>query len=304
MPEHTHDHGGSGSRTRLLIAFTISATILLAEIIGAAITGSLALLIDAAHMATDAGGLLIALLAASLASRPRTARRTWGFARAEVLAATVQAALLLGVGAFVLFEGVRRLLAPPEVASTGLLVFGIIGLAGNTASIAVLAGHRSSNFNLRAAFLEVVNDALGSLAVITAAIVIALTGFQRADSIAAILIGVLILPRAVRLLRDTTDVLLEAVPAGVDLDQLRDHMLELPHVTNVHDLHITSVASGLPVLTAHVTLEEGCFTHGDIPDTLDQLQRCAAGHFPVSIEHSTFQFEPARHRDHEHVPHT
>ena len=300
MPEaHSHAHAHGANRRRLLIAFAIAAAVLVAEVVGAVVTGSLALLVDAAHVATDAGGLLVAVLAATLAARPPTARRTWGFARAEVLAATVQAAVLLGVGLFVLIEGIRRLVEPPEIAADGLLVFGLIGLAGNALSIAVLLPARSADLNLRAAFLEVVNDALGSVAVIVAAIVIAATGYLRADSIAAIVIGALILPRAFRLLRETVDVLMEAVPAGVDLGQLRAHMLALPHVREVHDLHVSTIASGLPVLTAHVTLDTECFMHGDVPEILGSLQRCAAEHFAVGIEHSTFQLEPAGHVDRE-----
>ncbi|CAN5211733.1 cation diffusion facilitator family transporter [soil metagenome] len=301
-----HDHGTAhvANRTRLAIAFGITATILVAEIIGAVLTGSLALIVDAGHMTTDAGGLLVALLASSLALRPATSKRTWGFARAEVLAATLQAAILLGVGLFVLVEGIRRLFEPPEIPATGLLVFGIIGLVGNVVSITVLFSGRAANFNLRAAFLEVVNDALGSVGVIAAAIVIALTGWQGADAIAAILIGTLILPRAIKLLRETTGVLLESTPAGLDLDAMRGHLLALPYVLDVHDLHATQIASGLPVLTAHVTVDPKCFREDRAPRLLDQLQACVAEHFDVSIEHSTFQLEPATHREHEHVPHT
>lgn len=301
-----HDHGTAhvANLTRLAIAFGITATILVAEIIGAVLTGSLALIVDAGHMTTDAGGLLIALLASSLALRPATSKRTWGFARAEVLAATLQAAILLGVGLFVLVEGIRRLFEPPEIPATGLLVFGIIGLVGNVVSITVLFSGRAANFNLRSAFLEVVNDALGSVGVIAAAIVIALTGWQGADAIAAILIGTLILPRAIKLLRETTGVLLESTPAGLDLDAMRRHLLALPYVLDVHDLHATQIASGLPVLTAHVTVDPKCFREDRAPRLLDQLQACVAEHFDVSIEHSTFQLEPATHREHEHVPHT
>lgn len=301
----SHDHGSShvANRTRLAIAFGITASILVAEIVGAVLTGSLALIVDAGHMTTDAGGLLVALLASSLALRPATSRRTWGFARAEVLAATLQAAILLGVGLFVLVEGIRRLFEPPEIPATGLLVFGVIGLVGNIASIAVLFSGRAANFNLRAAFLEVVNDALGSVGVIGAAIVIAVTGWQGADAIAAILIGTLILPRAVKLLRETTGVLLESTPAGLDLDAMRGHLLALPYVLDVHDLHATQIATGLPVLTAHVTVDPKCFQDDRAPRLLDQLQACAAEHFAVSIEHATFQLEPEAHREHEHVPH-
>lgn len=300
-----HDHGTAhaANRTRLAIAFGITATILGAEIVGAVLTGSLALIVDAGHMATDAGGLLVALLASSLALRPATSKRTWGFARAEVLAATLQAAILLGVGLFVLVEGIRRLFEPPEIPATGLLVFGIISLLGNIISIVVLFSGRAANFNLRAAFLEVVNDALGSVGVIAAAIVIALTAWQGADAIAAILIGTLILPRAVKLLGATTGVLLESTPTGLDLDAMRGHLLALPHVLDVHDLHATQIATGLPVLTAHVTVDAECFREDRAPLLLDQLQSCVAEHFDVSIEHSTFQLEPSKHREHEHVPH-
>ena len=301
-----HDHGTAhaANRTSLAIAFGITASILVAEIVGAVLTGSLALIVDAGHMTTDAGGLLVALLASSLALRPATSKRTWGFARAEVLAATLQAAILLAVGLFVLVEGIRRLFEPPEIPATGLLVFGIIGLVGNIISIVVLFSGRAANFNIRAAFLEVVNDALGSVGVIAAAIVIAVTGWQGADAVAAILIGTLILPRAVKLLRETTGVLLESTPAGLDLDALREHLLALPYVRDIHDLHATQIASGLPVLTAHVTVDPKCFQEDRAPRLLDQLQACVAEHFDVSIEHSTFQLEPEAHREHEHVPHT
>ena len=299
---HSHGHADSG-RGRLAIALGITAAVLVAEVVGAIVTGSLALLVDAAHMLTDAGGLAIALLAATLVRRPANAKRTWGMARAEVLGATAQAAVLLAVGIFVLVEAVQRLFQPPEIEGGLLVVFGVIGLLGNVASIAVLASSRAKNLNLRAAFLEVLNDALGSIAVIAAAIVIAVTGFQLADAIAAIVIGALILPRAVLLLRDTTNVLLESTPKGLDLASVRDHMLELPHVQSVHDLHVSQIATGLPVLTAHVVVDDACFYDGHNARMLDDLQHCVAAHFDVQIEHSTFQLEPAGHGAHEHPTH-
>lgn len=302
MADHDHDHSDSG-RGRLAIALGITAAVLVAEVIGSIITGSLALLVDAAHMLTDAGGLTVALVAAILVRRPANSKRTWGMARAEVLGATAQAAILLAVGIFVLVEAVQRLFNPPEITGSQLIVFGIIGLLGNVASIVVLASSRGKNLNLRAAFLEVLNDALGSLAVIAAAIVIATTGFQLADAIAAILIGALILPRAVLLLRDTTSVLLESTPKGLDLDSVRDHLLALPHVKAVHDLHVSQIATGLPVLTAHVVVDDECFYDGHNARMLDDLQHCVAEHFAVQIEHSTFQLEPAGHGAHEHPTH-
>ena len=306
MAEHDHAHHTANvtHRRPLAIALSITSVILVAEIVGAVITGSLALLIDAAHMLTDAGGLAMALVAATLAQRPTTAKRTWGFARAEVLAATAQAIVLLGVGLYVLIEGVQRLFRPAEIASGELVVFGIIGLVGNIVAILVLVGSRQANFNLRAAFLEVVNDALGSVAVIVAAVVIALTGFAAADAIAAMVIGVLIVPRTIKLLRQTVDVLLEGAPAGLDVDAVRTHLLGQEHVLGVHDLHATQVATGLPVLTAHIVLDDSCFMDGHAPRILDQLQSCVADHFAIAIDHSTFQLESAGHSDHEHSLHT
>ncbi|UTT63236.1 cation diffusion facilitator family transporter [Microcella humidisoli] len=289
---HTHA-GGTINHLRLAIAFGLTASVLVAEVIGAIITGSLALLVDAAHMLTDAGGLLVALFAAKLMERPATSRRTWGLRRAEVLAATVQAAVLLGVGVFVVIEAVQRFSQPAEIASVELLVFGIVGLLANIIAIVVLSGGRGDNLNMRAAFLEVLNDALGSVAVIVAAVVIMTTGFQQADSIAALLVGVLIIPRTLRLLRDAVDVLLESVPRGIDLADVRQHLLDEDHVVDVHDLHITQIATGLPVLTAHVVVEAGCFHDGHAPEITQALQRCVAEHFPVAIDHATFQLEPA-----------
>ena len=300
---HDHAPGARSDRPRLAIAFGITLAVLIAGVVGAILTGSLALLVDAAHMLTDAGGLALALFAASLVRRAPSSRRTWGLVRTEVLAATAQAAVLLAVGIFVLVEAVQRLFSPPEIASSELIVFGAIGLAGNVAAILVLASSRGTSMNMRAAFLEVVNDALGSVAVIAAAVVIALTGFQAADSLAALLIGALILPRALLLLRDTVDVLLESTPRGLDLDDVRGHLLALPHVRAVHDLHASQIATGLPVLTAHVVVDDECFFDGHAPRMLDELQECVAKHFSVSIEHSTFQIEREEHIEHENPSH-
>lgn len=294
-----HGEGAGDDRRRLAVVLGITSVVLVAEVVGAVVSGSLALLADAGHMLTDAAGLLIALIAATLAARPATTRRTWGYRRAEVLAATLQAAVLLAVGVFVLVEGIRRLLEPPEVASTAMLVFGAVGLAGNVAALLVLSRGRGNDLNLRAAFLEVVNDALGSVAVLVAAVLIATTGWLRADAVVSILIGALILPRTLRLLRETVEVLLEAAPRGLDLEDVRRHLLEVPHVHAVHDLHASQIATGLPVLTAHVVIDDSCFHDGHAPQMLDQLQSCVAGHFPVAVEHSTFQLEPRGHAHHE-----
>jgi cobalt-zinc-cadmium efflux system protein len=306
MDDMGHDHGhahGHASERALLIAFCISAGILLAEVVGAVVTGSLALLVDAGHMVGDTGGLGIGLVATRLARRSPTARRTWGFQRAEVLGATAQAAILLAVGVYVVISAVRRLFVPEQIDAGPLLVFGFVGLIGNLVAFAVLSRASGEGFTSRAARLEVLNDTLGSVAVIAAAVVLFLTGWQRADSVAALLIGVLILPRAVKLLRETADVLLESAPRGLDLDDVRGHILELDHVIAVHDLHATLVSTGVPTLTAHVVVDDHCFTSAHAPAILDELQQCVAEHFDVPVEHSTFQLEPASHQRHEHEVH-
>jgi cobalt-zinc-cadmium efflux system protein len=301
---HHHLHGSSTveeNRRRLVVVLSTTSLVLLAEVVGAAVSGSLALLADAGHMLTDIAGLTLALVAAVLARRPATDTRTWGFVRLEVLAAAAQAAVLLAVGGFILVEGVRRLVSPPAVDSSLMVVFGAVGLAGNLVGIAVLTAARRSNLNMRAAFLEVVSDALGSSAVIVAALVIAATGWLRADAVASLLIGVLIIPRTVRLLRDSVNVLLESTPAGMELGEVREHMLQLPHVHDVHDLHASQVATGLPVLTVHAVVDDACFHDGHLMQMLDELQECLLGHFDV--QHSTIQFEAASHSAHEHAAH-
>jgi len=300
---HAHDHEAAAGRGRLAIAFGITASVLVAELVGVWLTGSLALLTDAAHMVTDAVGLLVALTAATLVRRPPTARRTWGLQRLEVVAATLQAGLMIAVGVFVVVEAIRRFAEPPEIPSGELLLFGVVGLLGNVVAMAVLFGGRGRSLNLRAAFLEVMADALGSVAVIAAAIVIALTGFGAADTIAAVLIGVFIVPRAIALLWESVQVVLESVPKGIDLEELRAHLAAKPHVREVHDLHVSRIATDLPVLTAHVVVDDECFRDGHAARMLQELQACVAEHFPVSIEHSTFQLESASHASGERSAH-
>ena len=300
---HSHDTAGEATpRSRLLIAFAITLSVFLVEVVGSIITGSLALLVDAAHMLTDVIGLAMAVTAAHLMNRPPSDRHTWGLRRAEVLAALAQAALLLGVGIFALVEGVRRLFEPPEIASGSLLLFGIIGLVANIAALLVLLSGRKKNLNMRAAFLEVTNDALGSVAVIISALLIAAFGWYRADAIAGILIALLIIPRTLILLRTSASVLLESTPPGLEIAEVRRHILELPGVVAVHDLHASQVSTDLPTLTAHVVVDEAALPEGGTAKLLRSLQECVAEHFPIGIEHSTFQIEPQAHPG-EHATH-
>ena len=302
---HGHDHGAVTATGRhrgaLAGAVAVSVAIFAVEVAGALVTGSLALLADAGHVLADAGGVALALGATLLAARPATGRRTFGWARAEILAAAVNGLVLAGMGVYVFVEGVRRLFEPAAVAPGGMALFGLIGLVGNLAGVALLWRARNASLNMRGAFLEVATDTVTSVGVLAAAAVIATTGFTRADAIVSVLIGLVIAPRAVRLLREAANVLLEATPPGIDLDQIRRHIIELDHVLGVHDLHVHAVTSGLPVLTAHVVVRDECFRDGHAPQLLDALQACVAGHFDVA--HSTFQLEPAGHADHEHPTH-
>jgi cobalt-zinc-cadmium efflux system protein len=301
-----HDHGrgmtATGRHRRALVTvMALSGLIAIAEVTGALVTGSLVLLADAAHMAADVSGIGLSLLAAYFAARPPTGRRTFGYARAEILAAMANAVLLLGMATFIVTEAIRRLMSPPGVSSGLLVVFGLIALAANAVSLLLLRRGQAESLNVRGAFLEVASDALGAFAVIVTGLVIATTGFTRADPIASLAVGLLILPRTWQLLRETVDVLLEASPRGMDLTEVRRHMTTLNGVRDVHELHAWTITSGLPVLTAHVVVDPGVMDDGRCATMLDRLQECLRGHFDV--EHSTFQLEPAGHADHERPMH-
>lgn len=289
---HDHSHV-TGSRRRLAAVFGIVAAILVFQLVGSILTGSLALLVDTGHNAVDLIGIGIALFAATLVNRPAAGQNTWGFKRAEVLAAGAQATLLLGLGVYSVIEGIRRFFVPPEVPGPGLLIFGAIGLAGNLVSIAILSSSKEDSLNLKAAFLEVIADALGSVAVIIAAVSIWLFGWERADAVAALFIAALIVPRAFSILRETGSILLEVAPKELDLDKVTEHIESIEHVQEVHDLHVTRIDSNLPVLTAHVVLADECFYDGHAPRILKALQECLTDHFEIAIEHSTFQFDRA-----------
>jgi cobalt-zinc-cadmium efflux system protein len=301
---HGHQHGhaptgtaGAAYRARLRIALGITLLVLTTEVVGSAVTGSLALLADAGHMATDAAGLAMALVAIHVAARPASERRTFGFARAEILAAVINAVLLFGVGTFIFYEGVRRLITPQGIDGGLTVVFGLVGVVANSVSLLILLRGQAQSLNVRAAFLEVMADAFGSLAVVVAAVVYVTTGWQQADAVASLLIGVLIVPRTWQLLREAVDVLLEAAPKGVDMGQVRRHIEGLPGVEGLHDLHAWTITSGLPVLSAHVVVSQDVLEAVGYEKMLHDLQGCLGTHFDV--EHCTFQLEPAGHAEHE-----
>jgi len=287
-----HDHGSAaaGHRGRLVAVLALSLTILVVEVIGSAVANSLALLADAGHVLTDVLGIALALVAIWFAQRPATSGRTFGYLRLEILAAVTNAFLLFAMAAVVLFEAWQRLSEPPEIASGLMLAFALVGLAANAISLALLRNTQKESLNMRGAYLEVIGDLAGSLAVIVAAVVIAITGWTGADIVASVLIGLLILPRTFSLLRDATNVLLEATPKGVDMEHVRAHILEAPGVVDCHDLHAWTITSGMNVVSAHVILADGA----NPAVTLDALCACLSDDF--DIEHSTFQLETADRR--------
>ena len=253
---HHHDHAAGASARRIGIALGLNLSVLGAELIGAWAFGSLALLSDAAHMFTDAAALAIALAALAIAKRPADDHRTFGYRRFEILAAAFNAVLLFIVGGFVLVEGVRRFFEPVPVASLGMMAVAGLGLVANVIAMAVLAGGRGHSMTVRGAYLEVWADALGSLAVIAGAAAIHFSGQQWLDPVIGIGIALWVLPRTWHLLRDTTQILLEGVPARLSLTEVREAIAEAEGVSGVHDLHLWSLAGDDASLTAHVEIEE------------------------------------------------
>ncbi|MBJ6635974.1 cation diffusion facilitator family transporter [Streptomyces sp. I5] len=302
--DHGHAHGAPSGGTvsaayrgRLRIALGITVFVMVVQIVGGMLADSLALVADAAHMATDALGLGMALLAIHFAGRPPSERRTFGLARAEILAALANCLLLLGVGGYVLYEAVQRFITPAATEGGLAMVFGAVGLAANLVSLSLLMRGQKESLNVRGAFLEVAADALGSVTVILAALVIVTTGWTAADPIASLVIALMIVPRTLRLLRETLDVLLEAAPKGVDMIQVRAHILNTPGVEDVHDLHAWTITSGMPVLSAHVVVSADTLNAIGHEKMLHELQDCLGDHFDV--QHCTFQLEPSGHAEHE-----
>ena len=296
---HGHAPGtaAGAQRRRLVVVLALTLAVLAAEAVGAVVSGSLALLADAGHMATDAAGIALALGAVSLAQRPARGRRTFGWQRVEILAAVANGLLLLLVAGYVLIEAVRRIGHPPEIGSRLMLAVAAVGLVVNLVCLALLHRGRAGSLNVRGAYLEVLADAFGSVAVIVAAVVIVTTGWTPADIVASAVIGVLVLPRAWHLLREALDILLEAAPRGVDLDDVRAHILGVDGVLDVHDLHAWTITSGQPVLSAHVVVTDEALTAGHGGRVLDALCSCLGEHF--ALEHCTFQLEAATHAGHE-----
>jgi cobalt-zinc-cadmium efflux system protein len=282
---HGHDHVRDADPAALRKVLALTVSFLVVEVAGGLITGSLALLSDAAHMFTDTAALAIALAAASIAERPADSRRTFGYQRFEILAATVNAVLLFGVAAYILHEGYRRLVEPPEIQSLGVLAIAALGLGVNLVAMRILSAGQAQSVNLRGAYLEVWSDAFASVGVLVGALILWLTGWSWVDTAVAAGIGLWVLPRAWSLLKETINVLLEGVPEGLELDEVAAAVASTPGVADIHDLHIWALTSNAPSLSAHLVVRAGADTDAvriAVADTLAHRFR---------IHHVTLQTE-------------
>ena len=290
---HSHDHhaGATGRhRWRLAVAFGLVAAFFVVELVAAWASGSLALLSDAGHMLTDVVGLGMALAAIGLASRGSSHRHhTFGLYRLEILAALANAVLLFGVAGYVLYEAVQRLDEPAEVAAGPVLVVAVAGLVANLVAFALLREGAQENLNLEGAYLEVVADTLGSVAVIVGAIVMALTGWTWVDPVVGVAIGLWILPRTSRLGGQALRILVLAAPPGLDLDAVADRLSGVDGVTDVHDLHVWTLTSDMEVASAHLVIGVGTDAHGVLDQARDVLRE------GYGIDHATLQVEPDDH---------
>ena len=293
--DHAHTSAlsaGARHRTPLLIAFVLTAVYMVVELVTGILSQSLALISDAAHMGTDVLGLGMALAAITLAARPATSQRTFGTYRLEVLAALANGLLLFGVAGYVLYEAYQRLTNPPEVPGLPMLVVAIVGLAVNLISFRLLSAGSKESLNLKGAYLEVFSDMLGSIGVIVAAIIIYTTGWRYADPLIGAGIGLFILPRTWKLTAQALRILMEVAPPGLDVEEVRQKIMALPGVVDVHDLHIWTVTSGLEAASGHVVIEYPT----DLHPVLDRVTDLLSSQYNVT--HATIQCEPVDHEEH------
>jgi cobalt-zinc-cadmium efflux system protein len=287
---HSHGQVRAGHEKKLLMALGLTTGFMIAEVIGAWITGSLALLSDAAHMFTDSAALAISLMAFQIAKRPADRNRTFGYARFEILASAFNAILLFLVALYILYEAYQRLLNPSAIQSTGMLIVAVLGLVVNLISMRLLGAASGESLNVKGAYLEVWSDMLGSIGVIVAAIVIRYTGWAWMDSLVAAAIGLWVLPRTWTLLRESMNVLLEGVPNGIDLDQVEQAILSVKGVQAIHDLHVWSVTSGKNVMSVHVIISQSSVDGQSILASITTLvtEQFEIGHCTLQLEHEGF----------------
>ncbi len=296
MIDHHHHHGEREVRT-LVVAAGLLGSFMVGEFTAALFAHSLALIADAGHMLVDVAAVLGALAAARVSARPATPTMTFGYRRSEIFAATANALLLIVMAAALVVGAVVRLVHPPAVHGVTVAVVAAVGVAVNVVVTIVLQRTDRRSLNVEAVVQHVITDLMAFVSTVAAGIVIATTGFRRADAIASLLVAVLMIRAATSLLSPAMRILAEATPTDIDLSEVRTHMLELTYVESVHDLHAWTVSSGLPVLSAHVVLSDECASSIDNHRVLDELQGCLVDHFDLA--HSTIQLEVAGHKEHE-----
>lgn len=283
---HSHGEVRAGHEKKLWVALALTTSFMIAEVIGAFITGSLALLSDAAHMLTDSTALAISLVAIQIAKRPADKKRTFGYARFEILAAAFNAILLFMVAVYILYEAYQRLKTPTEIQSTAMLIVALIGLAVNLVSMRLLMSGSTESLNVKGAYLEVWSDMLGSLGVIGAALIIRFTGWTWVDSFVAAAIGFWVLPRTWVLLKESMNILLQGVPQGIDIVEVESRIRAVNGVEDIHDLHIWALTSGKNVMSAHLVVQR---SSGEEQDVLTEVTRLMSEAF--HIDHTTLHIE-------------
>ncbi|MEH0146741.1 cation diffusion facilitator family transporter [Corynebacterium sp. Q4381] len=293
---HHHHHGPSQSTPlrALSAALAVTGVVFVAELVGGWLSGSMALMADAMHMLSDAAGLIIAVVAVMAGRRQATAQATYGYRRIEVLAALVNAVTVIVISVFIVIEALRRLKAPADVDASTMLVIAVIGLLANALSALILSRHREASVNVEGAFLHVVVDMLGSVAVIAAAVVIRVTGFRAADVVASLVIAVLVIPRAWQLLSNSAKVLLEQVPHGFDVERVEPALRALDGVVGVHDLHLWSLDGSHVLATVHLVVSDAADAGGLLDDAQHALRN-------LGVDHSTIQLERPEHVGHERI---
>ncbi len=281
----------SKHKKNLLIVLSFSGTYLIAEVIGGILTNSLALLADAAHMLTDVVGLLLAFIAIKIGERKADSKKTFGYYRTEILAAVINAVVLLGISVYVLFEAYQRFKSPPEVQSKSMLIVAGIGLVVNIAGMLILRKDSEASLNMKGAYFEVLSDMLTSVGVMIAGVIMLTTNWYYADPLISAAIGLLIFPRTWRLLKEAVNVLLESTPKDVDIDVLRKSLEQVPGVKSVHDLHVWSLTSGVNAMSSHI-VKDDTITQNQL---LEKLTEETTSRFTIS--HTTFQIEEESYQE-------
>lgn len=287
--EHGHDHTHSHTTNKKLlkIAFILITAFMVVEVIGGLITNSLALLSDAGHMLSDSIALLLSLLAFWFSEKPSNSKNSYGYKRAEIIAALLNGLTLIAIAIYIFYEGIKRVFQPPEVLSIGMFWIATLGLVVNIIAAWILMKGDKENLNLRSAFLHVIGDLLGSVGAIIAAILIWGFNFQLADPIASMLVAVLVLISGIRVTKSSIHILMEGVPANINLDKIRKNILQIPGILNIHDLHVWSITSGFPALSCHIVLDNKEYNKGD--EIISAIRGLIKDKY--SINHSTIQLE-------------